>query len=143
MATKTNKIIAAVLVITLIVALGVFIVVNLPKQTASPGGSTQPGTTILTVTYNGHQTNYTLNHLESLESFTGEGGYRTSYPAIKGQGNYTGVRIQTLINTLSGVPDNYSIIVFSSDIRIDLLILARSWGTSPPMTQTMHLMHNR
>jgi hypothetical protein len=115
MVTKTNKIIAAVLVFALIVALGVFIVVNLPKQTAPPGGSTQPGTTILTVTYNGHQTNYTMKQLELLESFTGEGGYRTSYPAIKGQGNYTGVRIKTLISTLSGVPNNYSIIVFSSD----------------------------
>ena len=115
MVTKTNKILAAVLVVALIVALGVFIFVNLPKQTSSPGGSTQPGTTVLTLTYNGHQTNYTLNQLESLESFTGEGGYRTNYPAIKGQGNYTGVRIQTLINTLSNVPNNYSIIVFSSD----------------------------
>jgi hypothetical protein len=115
MATRTNKIIAAVLIVVLIVALGVFIVVNLPKQTSPPGGSTQPGTTILNLTYNGHQINYTLNQLESLEAFTGEGGYRTNYPSIKGQGNYTGVRILTLINTLSGVPDNYSIIVFSSD----------------------------
>jgi hypothetical protein len=115
MATKTNKIIAAVLVVALIVALVVFIVVNLPGQTSSPGGSTQPGTTILTVIYNGHQTNYTMKQLESLESITGEGGYRTSYPMIKGQGNYTGVRIQTLINTSGVVLNNYSIIVFSSD----------------------------
>ena len=115
MATKTNKIIAAVLVVALIVALGVFIVVNLPKQTPPPGGSTQTGTTILTLTYSGQQTKYTLNQLESLESFTGEGGYRTNYPAIKGQGNYTGVRIQKLINTFSDAPHNYSIIVFSTD----------------------------
>jgi len=115
MATKTNKIMAAVLVIALIVALGVFIFVNLPKQTIPPEGTTQPGSTILTVSYNGHQTNYSLAQLESLESFTEQGGYRTNKSAITGQGNYTGVRIQTLINTLGGVPENYSIIVFSSD----------------------------
>jgi len=115
MATKTNKIMAAVLVIALIVALGVFIFVNLPKQTTPPEGTTQQGTTILTITVNGHQTNYTLAQLESLESFTAKGGYRTNLPAIKGQGNYTGVRIQTFISTLSGVPNNYSIMVFSSD----------------------------
>jgi hypothetical protein len=113
MATKTNKIMAAVLIAALIVALGVFIFVNLPKET-SPSGSTQPGTTILTVTYNGHKTNYTLKQLEN-ESFNGTGGYRTNFPAIKGQGNYTGVRIQTLIRNLKDAPNNYSIMVFSSD----------------------------
>jgi hypothetical protein len=115
MVTKTNKIIAAVLIVALIVALGVFIFVNLPKEPISPGGSTQPGATVLTMTYNGVQTNYTMTQLESLESFTGKGGYRTNFPAIKGQGNYTGVRIQTLIRNLESVPDHYSVIVFSTD----------------------------
>jgi hypothetical protein len=115
MVTNKNKIIAAMLVVAIIVALGVFIYVNLPKQTTPTNETPQPGTSILTVTVNGHQTNYTLAQLESLDSFTAKGGYRTSFPAIKGQGNYTGVRIQSLISSLSGVPNNYSIVVFSSD----------------------------
>ena len=114
MAKKSQTVMVALLITALIVALGVFVYVNLPKGSSS-GASTQPAATVLTVTYNGHQTNYTLQQLESLESFTAQGGYRTSLPAIRGQGTYTGVRLQTLIDTLGDVPSQYSIIVHSTD----------------------------
>jgi hypothetical protein len=118
MVSNTNKITAGVLIAALVIALGVYVFVNLPNQTQTE--ETQPPTppqtnTVLTVTINGHDINYTLAQLESFDAYTAKGGYRTSFPAIKGQGNYTGVRVQKLIDSLGYNLENYSLIVFSSD----------------------------
>jgi len=120
MATKTNKIIAVVLVVALIVALGVFIFVNLPKQTTPNGGTTNPPeTSIITVYYNGTHWNYTLAELEALPVMTGSGSYIKvkALPTvnINGPFNFTGVDIKVLLDQIPNLPENYSLIATGSD----------------------------
>jgi hypothetical protein len=120
MVTKTNKIVAAVLVIALIVALGVFIFVNLPKQTSPNGGTTiPPETSILTVSYNGTRWNYTLAELEALPVMTGSGSYikvkLLPTVNITGPFNFTGVDIKILLDRIPNLPSNYNVISTSSD----------------------------
>jgi hypothetical protein len=119
MVTKTNKILGAVVAIALIIAVIVFVYVNLPKQTTTPSeNNTDHNTTapsILTVVYGNHQMNYSLSNLTHLPSYTARGGYRTQAGFIKGLGNYTGVNITTLVETFQPAPLQYSIKIISDD----------------------------
>jgi hypothetical protein len=117
MTSKTNKIISAVIVIAIVIAIVVLVYVNLPKQTETPEDNNDDHKTIpptLALIYNDDQTNFTLGQLERLEPYTAKGGYRTQ-KGIKGVGNYTGVNITTLINTLQPVPYQYSLLVTDSN----------------------------
>lgn len=71
--------------------------------------------TFLTFIYGEEQTNYTLEELEAMDIITGYGGYRTSYPMIKGQGNYTGVPVTILVDSIAGSITNYSLFVVSNE----------------------------
>ncbi len=118
MTSKTNKIIAAVVAIAIIISIAVLVYVNLPKQTETPDDNnddhkTAPPT--LTLIYNDETQNFTFGQLERLESYTAKGGYRNNIGVIKGVGNYTGVNISTLVSTLQPVPYRYSLQVFSED----------------------------
>jgi hypothetical protein len=120
MATKTNKIIATVLIVALIVALGVYIFVNLPKPNTPNGGTTiPPETSILTISYNGTHWNYTLAELEALPSMTGSGSFIKvkTLPTvnINGPFNFTGVNINVLLAQIPTLPSNYSITATGSD----------------------------
>jgi hypothetical protein len=92
--------------------------VNLPKQTETTNDNTDDHKTIppaLTLIYDDEQKNFTFGEIERLESYTAKGGYRNSIGVIKGVGNYTGVNITTLVNTLQPVPYRYTLQVFSED----------------------------
>jgi hypothetical protein len=120
MSTKTNRIISAVVAIAIIVSVAILVYVNLPKQTSSPSennNNNPPNTPppALTFIYDNQQINYTIDDLAQLETYTARGGYRTQAGFIKGEGNYTGVNITTLVNTLRQVPLQYSIKVYSDD----------------------------
>jgi hypothetical protein len=115
MTIKTNTIITATIAIAILVSLIVFIYVNLPKNQTTENEEPQPETSVLTVTYNGITQNYTLDELQSIDSFTAKGGYRTSFPSIKGQGNYTGTRIKNLVHSFDQTVINYSVIITSFD----------------------------
>ncbi|MCX6671588.1 MAG: hypothetical protein NTX92_06685 [Euryarchaeota archaeon] len=118
MTSKTNKIISAVVAITIIIAIAVLIYVNLPKPTEKTNDNTDDHKTIpptLTLIYDDEQKNFTFGEIERLESYTAKGGYRNSIGVIKGVGNYTGVNITTLVNTLQPVPYRYTLQVFSED----------------------------
>lgn len=119
MVTQSNKVIAVILVIALIAALGVFIYVNLSKQTSTPSGGTAPKTPLLTVSYNGNQWNYTLIELKDLPVMTGSGSYikLKLLPSvnINGPYNFTGVNIAVLLDSIQNLPSNYSVISTSSD----------------------------
>jgi hypothetical protein len=123
---KSNKIITIVLAVIIILAAITVIYISLPQnkenEKASGGNNGQQGgdnqteeSVILTVIYGDEQTNYTLEELEALDSYTGMGGYRTSFPSIKGQGNYTGIPVTTLVELIAGDIENYSVVVYSSD----------------------------
>jgi hypothetical protein len=121
---KSNKIITIVLAAIITLAAITVIYISLPQnkgKTTGGNNEQQDGnnpteeSAILTVIYGDEQTNYTLEELEALDSYTGMGGYRTSFPSIKGQGNYTGVPIATLVEQTASNIENYSIIVTSND----------------------------
>ena len=105
----TNKILTMFLVVIICIAAVVLLYVNLPKD------ETKGPITVLTILYGDKQTNYTLEELESMETITGYGGYRTSYPMIKGQGTYTGVSVTKLVELTAGNITNYSLFVISNE----------------------------
>jgi len=133
----SNKLITAVLGLIIIIAAVVILYVNLPEENddkdsddgadeeqddeeqddteeEEPEDQTEDEV-YLTVVYENKEINYTLEELESLETITGFGGYRTSKPAIRGQGNYTGVPITTLIDLSASDISNYSLRVYSDE----------------------------
>jgi hypothetical protein len=119
---NSNKIITIVLAIAICLAAIVIIFVNLPQNDTSNDNTTdetndepEEPVTFLTVIYNDEQTEYTLEELKEIDTITGYGGYRTSYPMIKGQGTYTGVSVTSLVNEIAGNIENYTIIVNSDE----------------------------
>jgi uncharacterized membrane protein len=75
---------------------------------------------ILTVTYNNYTADYTLKDLESIESYTGTGRYIKTklLPdsiVIEDSHSFTGVKVNTLLNEISELPNNYNISIISSD----------------------------
>jgi len=124
---NSNKILTILLAIVVCAAAVTILYVSLPQEGTEDNEIDEQDTddqvdddivgseAILNVTYNGDQTNYTLEELESMVAITGYGGYRTSYPAIKGQGTYTGFAVTTLVHEIAGGIENYSITVYSSD----------------------------
>ena len=116
----SSKVITIVLAIIITFAAIAILYVNLPQDTTKEDNTGDqeeqtPEETYLTVVYGNEQKVYTLSDLESLETITGRGGYRTSYPAIKGQGIYTGVPVTTLVKLSAGTITDYNITVYSDD----------------------------
>ncbi len=114
---KSNRLISVVLVLVIVCAVGVLVYTNLPPNNTTPtpsGGTNETRVPIMTIRYNTEEKNYTLQEIEAMPSYTGKGGYRTSFPAIRGVGNYTGITIHTLLNQFSDLPNNYSLNVTSN-----------------------------
>jgi len=107
-----NKVITIVLAVIITFAAIAVIYVNLPQETTKDDNTEE---IYLTVVYEKEQLTYTLSELEALEIITGMGGYRTSYPAIKGQGIYTGVPITTLVELSARSITDYNITVHSDE----------------------------
>ena len=124
---NSSKLITIMIAIIICAAAITLLYVNLPQNDTGNDNEinddTTDGTndepeepeTFLTVIYNNEQTDYTLEELEAMDTITGYGGYRTSYPMIKGQGTYTGVLVTSLINEIAGNIENYTIIVNSDE----------------------------
>ncbi|MBN1280667.1 MAG: hypothetical protein JXA00_03370 [Candidatus Thermoplasmatota archaeon] len=121
MAKTTHIILSAAVAGALLLSLAVFIYVNLPPPQTEQDSTTPlvPSTTLLTVSFNGSYTNYTLDDLEALEPITGSGGYIKTkvLPTVSTTGpfEYTGVPLLVLLEHLQGLPNNYSITVTSID----------------------------
>ena len=124
----TNRILTIFLAVIICIAAVVLLYVSLPKDETtddtSDGDTTNGETddneteepiTVLTVIYDDEQTEYTLEELELMDNITGYGGYRTSYPMIKGQGTYTGVPITELVELAAGDITNYSLFVIANE----------------------------
>jgi hypothetical protein len=127
---KSNKIITIVLAVIITLAAITVIYISLPQnkeneKTSDENNGQQDGnnpteeSVILTVIYGDEQTNYTLEELEALDSYTGTGGYikTKALPTviITGPYEYTGVSITLLLNQINNLPENYSIIIKASD----------------------------
>ena len=74
---------------------------------------------IFSFTYGNDTTNYTLQDLKALEEFTGIGTYiKTGWlpnVVLDGPTNFTGVRVNTILDQIEDLPNNYTIRVHSSD----------------------------
>jgi hypothetical protein len=125
MVEKQRQYITILLAVIIIIAVGVFIITNLPKyfdnQQNSSNNDNQRNDTIpyngtyLTIYYNEMQTKYTLKELQDLEIITGYGGKRTNFPSIKEQGRYTGVVVTSLVEEIAGSISNYSLNVGANE----------------------------
>ncbi len=120
MTIKTNKMIGVMLSLTIIISSGILIYVNLPKQTDvvvddDDTTAKKISPTVFSLIYDDEQKNFTLSGLQQVETFTAKGGYRTQSGLIKGQGNYTGVNITTLVSMFQPTPYLYSLIISSED----------------------------
>ncbi|RLF34444.1 MAG: hypothetical protein DRN08_04650 [Thermoplasmata archaeon] len=115
--SRIDKIITGLLIAVIIAAVGIFSYVNLPWQAEKKQNlaETPIAETILTVVYGDKQVNYTLEELETLQSYTGRGGYRTSFPSIKGPYEYTGVPVTTLVEKIDNISGNYSLKIVDKD----------------------------
>jgi len=117
-----NKLITVVLAIVITFAAIAILYVNLPKENIKNNDTDDENQddqgqeeTYLTVVYGNEQKIYILDDLESLETITGFGGYRTSFPSIKGQGTYTGVPVTTLVDLSAGEITDYSLKIYSDE----------------------------
>ena len=70
---------------------------------------------LLTLSFEGQQKTYTLDELENLESYSGNGGRLNAIGNIQGPFVYTGVRISKLAQEFSNVPSDYELLTVSMD----------------------------
>jgi len=120
-----NKLITAILAIVVIISAITILYISLPEEKTDDNqdGTTVTDKIIFNVTYNSDITSYTLEDLEALESYTEEGTYikvgwlEENQVVTEGPYEYTGVRIATLLDQIDNLPENYSIIAYSSDGR--------------------------
>jgi hypothetical protein len=107
---NSNIFLTVVLAVIIFISAIVVLYVNLPKD-----GTKDDSVIVLTVIYGDTQIEYTINDLESMDTITGFGGYRTNRPIIGGQAIYTGVPVIKLVESTVGYISNYSLFVISNE----------------------------
>ncbi len=97
----------------------------------------------------GNGTTIILNEtgIGGLQTYSGYGGYKTAYPAIKGVGNYTGVPLTTLctlveaLNNTSVVKflaaDNYTLTLTYSQVYGNFTTYDNTTGQPTPHNQSL------
>jgi DMSO/TMAO reductase YedYZ molybdopterin-dependent catalytic subunit len=65
---------------------------------------------------NGTQVVLNETDVGSLASYRAFGGYKTSYPSLRGLGNYTGVRLSTLCDLVGGLTNENVVRITASDL---------------------------
>ena len=129
---KTNKIITVILILIITLAAVTIIYVNLStdeedntqgqkddQHNKIPSGNNDSDLELLSLIYEDTTNVYTLSMIEDFEDYTGYGGIIKPgwFPdiVVEGPFNYTGVKISTLLEEFSDLPDSYNITVTSSD----------------------------
>jgi hypothetical protein len=74
-----------------------------------------PPMNLTLVAANGTQLVLNETSIGSLPSFESEGGFKTSAGSLQGIGNYTGVRLSTLLELVGGMNSDYSVRVTAKD----------------------------
>ena len=117
MPEKQTQYITIILAAIIIIAIGVVVYTNLPEDTNEENDQPDEGedTYKLTVVYDGEETSYTIDELKEFDTMTGYGGFRTSFPSIKGQANYTGVIITSMVENIAEDIGNYSLKVVANE----------------------------
>jgi hypothetical protein len=86
---------------------------NIDQQTETP--PTKEAPPVLTIRHQDDAIVYTQAQLKNMPSIRGYGGYRTSFPIIKGQGNYTGIPITYLLKPMTQNLTTYIITIYAED----------------------------
>ncbi|MCD6469067.1 MAG: molybdopterin-dependent oxidoreductase, partial [Thermoplasmata archaeon] len=113
---NSDKLVTIVLAIVIILCIGTLVYVNIPQEkqtTQKPGPEVERP--VLTISYGSESFNYTLDELIETESFTGSGGFIKRSGTVVGPNNYTGVRISTLLNDVSHLPQSFTLEATASD----------------------------
>ncbi len=90
------------------------------ENNEKPNGQEEEPSVLLIIMFDDFQANYTLEDIETLESYSGTGrNIKTKLlpdsVEISDIHEYTGVRITTLLEKIPNLPDNYNISVISED----------------------------
>ena len=131
---EKNTLITIILAIIISAAALTFLYVNLPQEKPRDDSSdtipNEPGEEpdeepeeseiVFSISFEDQKLEYTLEELESFEQYSGSGSYiRTKLlpdtVEITGPYEFIGVKISTLILKIENLPENYNILVFSSD----------------------------
>lgn len=107
----TNKSITIGLITIIIIAAIILLYVNLPQTE----NGIQKNEIVLSLIYGDQQINYTIAELELLEPYTGIGGFINRLNKTFGPNEYIGVTISYLLEQITIIPDNYSVIITASD----------------------------
>lgn len=135
----SNKLITIILAITIIIAAVVILYVNLPEDNNEIKSDDETGQEeeeeqeeqeeeepeeeepefVFNLTYKGNQTNYSLEELEGLESYSCtttmiKVGFLPEV-VTEGPNEFTGIKISTLLSQIDNLPENYNISVKTSD----------------------------
>ena len=70
---------------------------------------------ILTITFDDYTADYSLEDLESIDSYTGTGRFINKLGKISNSSSFTGVRISEILDEIPNLSDNYNISVVASD----------------------------
>lgn len=110
MANK-KVILANIFAIILIISLSIGCIEDDEKT----NGQNEGPADILNLIFGDYQVNYSLEEIEMLDSYSGTGSYINSIGIISEILEYTGVKINTLLDEIPNVPENFSISVVSYD----------------------------
>ncbi len=127
-----SKMLAIILIVVISIAAIVVLYVNLPQENEVEDGTTDGQTednesvipeTLLTVTYNNTDYEYTFSEIENFTSITGTArtlkwGYYESTgtviidpPMNETANQYTGVKVQTILEEIENLPETYNVTI--------------------------------
>ncbi len=98
----------------------IMLTVGCIENNVTTNGKEKEPSVLLTVIFDDYQSNFTLEDIETLDSYSGTGGYiKTKLlpdsVVISDILEYKGVRITTLLDKIPNLPDKYNISVISDD----------------------------
>ena len=116
---NTNRFITIVLVIVILLAIVTIIYYNLPKEDTNDIPTNGETDTVFTIRFGDEITNYSIEDLETLEEFKGNGTLiKTGWlpdVVLEGPFNFTGVKVNTILNQIDNLPTNFTLSINSSD----------------------------
>ena len=106
---STQTRLVATVLIAIIVAGGAITALVLLQPNEEPESSVE------IIGMDGTPLNVTLTEMMEMNVVTGNSSYQNSYGNIRGEGNYTGVKISDLLDLVGGMTDDYILRVEASD----------------------------
>jgi len=110
---KFNKKILALILIIVVVSSVAAAAYILSQQSNSP--STLPSMSLTLIGSENQQKVLTEQDIAALESYSAQGGFKTSGGVISGVGTYTGVLVTDLLNLVGGMTSDQTLTVTASD----------------------------